>query len=156
MGQAKYFTLLRYADSTAMEVDLWNRHSPCCYAASSNFSALKSGDRFEDVLKNFAENLHTRRTGKACFIFWDRILEQFLDDGLMKRSRKFRIYNRRLKTYGWCQCTIIQNLRRAPLPEKDHAGLERVEGSGELKQPGTSRIPGTGEQETFSGVSSSA
>lgn len=77
MGQAKYFTLLRYADSTVMEVDLGTGIHHLVYAASSNFSALKSGDRFEDVLKNFAEKSAHPEDRESMLHFWDRIWNSF-------------------------------------------------------------------------------
>ena len=144
MGQAKYFTLLRYADSTVMEVDLGTGIHHLVYAASSNFSALKSGDRFEDVLKNFAEKSAHPEDRESMLHFLGPDLEQFLDDGLMKISRKFRIYDRHLKTYGWCECTILRISDGHPYQRRIMLVWKELKEAGELKQPGTSRIPGTG------------
>lgn len=108
MGQAKYFTLLRYVDSTVMEVDISNGIYHLVYAVNGSFEVLKSGDRFEDTIKNFIQiSVHPEDRENA-FQFMGPYLDTFFDEGLMKESRQFRIYNKHLKTYGWCECTLLR------------------------------------------------
>ncbi|MBS7007735.1 diguanylate cyclase domain-containing protein [Anaerostipes sp.] len=108
IGQAKYFTLLRYVDSTVMEVDMGTGVYHLVYASNGNFKALKAGDRFDDSIRHFAlHSLHPEDRENALELLGPG-LEAFFEDGLMKESRKFRVYNVNLRDYSWCECTVMR------------------------------------------------
>ena len=54
-GQMKYLTLLRYVDSTVMEVDLNTGIYHVVYMPNRDFELLRSGSRFEDSVRAFAQ-----------------------------------------------------------------------------------------------------
>ncbi len=54
-GQMKYLTLLRYVDSTVMEVDLNTGVYHVVYMPDRDFELLRSGSRFEDSVKAFVQ-----------------------------------------------------------------------------------------------------
>lgn len=108
MGQTKYFALLRYADSTVMEVDLNRGFYHVVYLSSQDFRLLKSGSCFEESLRNFAEGaVHPDDRGMVLELL-NGYTEQFFKDGLMKRSRRYRIYSQEQKEYVWCLATLVR------------------------------------------------
>ena len=151
MGQAKYFTLLRYVDSTVMEVDLDTGIYHLVYAASSSFSALKAGEQFEDAVKNFVcKSVYPEDRDKV-FRFFGPELEKFLEDGLMKESRKFRIYDKHRKTYRWCECTFLRVSDGHPYQRRIMLIWKEIENTQERKDREALRTPGTGEAGTLLG-----
>lgn len=145
MGQAKYFTLLRYVDSTVMEVDIGTGIYHVVYTASGNFSALKAGDGFEDSIRHFvSSSLHPEDRDQA-LKFLGPGLDAFFEDGLLKESRKFRIYNESLRAYSWCECTLMRVSdghpfqRKVLLIWKDIRHPEKAE-----ERPAIMRMPGAG------------
>ena len=57
MGQMKYFSLLKYTDSTVMEVDMTNGVYHVVYMPDSAFELLRSGSSFAESVANFADAL---------------------------------------------------------------------------------------------------
>lgn len=108
LGQAKYFTMLRYTNATAMEVDLRTGLYHVVYMGSNNFSALKSGNSFEEAIRNFAEEAVYPEDREEALKPLGSYMEDFFADGLMKRSQRYRVYNQNTRTYGWCEATLLR------------------------------------------------
>ena len=142
MGQAKYFTLLRYVDSTVMEVDIGTGIYHVVYASNGNFESLKTGDQFEDSIRHFAGSSIHPEDREDVLRFLGPEIESFFEDGLMKESRKFRIYNGDLKAYSWCECTLLRvsdghpYQRRVLIVWKDLKHSEEAGASKEMRVPG--------------------
>jgi len=104
----KYFTLLRYLNSTVLEADLNTGYFHIIYLSGSNFDSLKIGTTMEAAMTNFIdEAVHEE----------DKIpLKEFLDDGLkllfregmMKVSSKCRIYNLTSQDFVPYQVTLLR------------------------------------------------
>lgn len=107
-GQMKYLTLLRYVDSTVMEVDLNTGIYHVVYMSNRDFELLRSGSRFEDSVKAFAQgSVHPDDRNTVLELLGDYMAE-FFSDGLMKRTRKYRVLNRTSGVYYWCHATLLR------------------------------------------------
>lgn len=108
LGQMKYFTLLRYMDSTVMEVDLNTNLYHVVYLSSKDFEPLKTGSRFTEAIHNFTENAVHPEEQAIMMKFLDADMAEFFEAGYMKKAKKCRIYDRIRKEYRWCEVTVMR------------------------------------------------
>ena len=108
LGQMKYFTLLRYMDSTVMEVDLNTNLYHVVYLSSKDFEPLKTGSRFTEAIHNFTENAVHPEEQAIMMKFLDADMAEFFEAGYMKKAKKCRIYDRIQKEYRWCEVTVMR------------------------------------------------
>ena len=107
-GQMKYLTLLRYVDSTVMEVDLNTGIYHVVYMPNRDFELLRSGSRFEDSVRAFAQgSVYPDDRGTVLGLLGD-YMTQFFSDGLMKRTRKYRVLDQTSGAYYWCYATLLR------------------------------------------------
>lgn len=107
-GQMKYLTLLRYVDSTVMEVDLNTGIYHVVYMPDRDFELLRSGSRFEESVKAFAQgSVHPDDRDTVLALLGDYMAE-FFSDGLMKRTRKYRVLDQTTGGYYWCHATLLR------------------------------------------------
>lgn len=107
-GQLKYFALLRYLDSTVMEVDLNTGVYHVVYMENHDFELLRSGNQFEDSLRAFAEGVvHPEDRDMVLGLLGD-YMNHFFSEGLMKRTRRYRILEQSSGAYYWCQATLLR------------------------------------------------
>lgn len=108
MGQMKYFSLLKYTDSTVMEVDMTNGVYHVVYMPDSAFELLRSGSSFAESVANFADALvHPDDRGLVKKLS-GRYMEAFFENGLTRRSYRFRVFNPLTEKYRWCQITLLR------------------------------------------------
>lgn len=108
MGQMKYFAMLRYAEDTVMELDLTTGLYHLVYLADDSFAPLKNGYSFEDAVRTFAcESVHPEDRQTAMRIT-DKYIQDFFDNGLMKKSERYRVYDKNLGVYFWCRNTLLR------------------------------------------------
>ncbi len=108
MGQMKYFSLLKYTDSTVMEVDMTNGVYHVVYMPDSAFELLRSGNSFAESVANFADALvHPEDRGLVKKLS-GRYMEVFFENGLTRRSFRCRIFSRLTERYRWCQITLLR------------------------------------------------
>lgn len=108
IGQQKYLTLLRYIDSTVVEVDFNTGVYHVVYLSSHDFDSLKSGSSFEEAFCKFArEAIHPEDVDTAIELL-GRYQQDFMDNGFNKRSRMYRVFNRVSQIYRWCQATMLR------------------------------------------------
>lgn len=108
MGQQKYLTLLKYVDSTVAEVDFNTGVYHIVYLSSRDFDALKSGTCFEDAFCSFVkEAVHPEDQAMANELL-GTYLQDFMDKGFNKRTRRYRVYNRVEQIYHWCQAAMLR------------------------------------------------
>ena len=81
-SQLKYFTLLRHMDSTVMELDYDTGVYHLVYLADQDFSALRSGNRFEDAIRNFAEAAVHPDDRAQVLALLDNYIRELFDEGL--------------------------------------------------------------------------
>lgn len=108
LGQMKYFTLLRYMDSTVMEVDLNTNLYHVVYLSSKDFEPLKTGSQFTEAIHNFTENAVHPEDQAMMLEFLDADMAEFFEAGYMKKAKKCRIYDRIRKIYRWCEVTVMR------------------------------------------------
>ncbi|WP_181995735.1 diguanylate cyclase [Clostridium sp. AM58-1XD] len=108
MSQMKYFTLLHYMNDTVVEADLISGQYHVIYTANTDFEALKSGKNFKDALHNLAEQSIHPDDRETVRRLADEYIQEFLDDGLMKQSWKFRICRRSSGRYYWCTAVLLR------------------------------------------------
>lgn len=98
-GQMKYFTLLRYVDSTVMEVDVNTGIYHMVYLPDPNFELLRSGNCFEESLKNFSEGAVHSEDRELVRGLFGEFMDGFFEDGLMRWTGHCRIMNRDMGEY---------------------------------------------------------
>lgn len=107
-GQMKYFALLRYVDSTVMEVDMSTGIYHIVYMPDRDFELLRSGDQFEDSLRAFAKGAVHPDDREIVMGLLGEYMERFFTEGLMKRTRRYRVFNQDQGQYYWCQATLLR------------------------------------------------
>ena len=93
LGQMKYLALLRYLESTVMEVDVDSGVYHLVHQQSEDFLDLRSGNTFAESLHAFAEHAVHPDDRPLVLEILDKYIEDFFSSGLMKRSRKYRIFH---------------------------------------------------------------
>lgn len=118
MGQMKYFTLLKYMDATVMEADLATGLYHLAYLSSEDFALLKTGGTLKESLFNFASVAVHPDDRKTVTDLTDAYVDCLFTEGLMKRSRRYRIFNKHAGSYCWCEATIMRVDTESPLQQK--------------------------------------
>ena len=108
MGQMKYFTLLKYMNNTVMEVDFVTGLYHMVYMSSDDFQTLKSGNSLEESFRNFTETAVHPEDRDTVLEMLGSYSESFFNEGLMKRSRRYRIYNKTTRSYQWYMATMLR------------------------------------------------
>lgn len=107
-GQMKYLTLLRYVDSTVMEVDLNTGVYHVVYMPNRDFELLRSGSSFEDSVKAFVQGAVYPDDRELVLGLLGDYMAEFFSDGLMKRTRQYRVLDYALGEYYWCYATLLR------------------------------------------------
>lgn len=136
-GQMKYLALLRYLDSTVVEVDLNTGVYHVVYMPNRDFGLLRSGSRFEDSVKAFVQGAVYPEDRDIVLGLLGNYMEEFFSDGLMKRTRKYRVLNQTTGVYCWCYATLLRVDIGNPNQKKVMIIWKRVsEGQQEASLPG--------------------
>ena len=91
LGQMKYFAMLRYENSTVMEVDIDSGVYHLVYTKNNNFDLMRSGGLFQESFQNFVEKAVHPDDRQS--ILQDRVIDAFLAGGAMKRSQRCRVFD---------------------------------------------------------------
>lgn len=108
LGQMKYFTMLRYMESTVMEVDMDSGVYHLVYQHNEDFETLRSGSTFEESFRAFAERCVHPDDKPTVQDTTDYYIEDFFQRGLIKRSRSYRVLHRTTGEYVWYEATILR------------------------------------------------
>lgn len=107
-SQLKYFALLRYLDTTVMEVDLSAEVYHLVYLADQDFAVLRSGDSFEDSIRIFIQtSVHPDDRAEAGKLLNGQIPE-FFDEGLTRRDQRYRVFDQKQMRYVWCRASMLR------------------------------------------------
>lgn len=107
-GQQKYFAMLRFADSTVLEVDIDSGVYHLVYQQNDDFEALRSGYNFEQLMKMFAEKAVHPDDRKSALEILDKNFVGFFDSGIMKRSWQYRILHRASGEYVRYEASVLK------------------------------------------------
>lgn len=107
-GQLKYFALLRYLDSTVVEVDWSTGVYHLVYLSDPDFAALRSGGTFEETVRLFAERAVHPDDRREMLTLLEGYMDQLFDEGLTRRERRYRILNHETNTYVWCRAYLLR------------------------------------------------
>ncbi len=106
MGEMKYFAMLRYEDSTVMEVDIDSGIYHLVYTKNNDFDLLRAGGLFQDTYRVFvARSVHPDDRAEMLNFQHGR---DFLASGSTKRSHKCRVFNHDLGDYTWYQVSSLR------------------------------------------------
>ena len=108
LNQHKYFTLLRYMNSTVMEVDLSTGVYHLVYLAEPSFAVLRAGNSFEESIRAFADAAVHPDDREQVLGLLDGYLREVFDEGLIQRDWKYRILDRAAGTYFWCGASALR------------------------------------------------
>ncbi len=94
LGQSKYFALLRYVDSTVMELDIDTGVYHMVYMNDQNFELLRLGSSFEESLRIFTEGAVHPEDREKVLELLGKSMDRFFADGLMKYTLECRVLNK--------------------------------------------------------------
>ena len=106
--QAKYLTLLGGIDATVMEVDFQTGLYHLEYLSDPVFDTLRSGQRFEDSVRLFAEQSVLPEDRPALLTFMTESMGGFLEQEQMGREIYFRVWERGAQGFRRCGCSMLR------------------------------------------------
>lgn len=118
MGQLKYFTMLRYADATVMEVDFATGFYHLVYLSDEDFECLKVGACLEESFSYFAAHAVHPADKDAVLQLLEYCQQDFFENGFMKYRWHYRVYQRKKQNYSDCQMMILRIDTDNPLQKK--------------------------------------
>lgn len=104
----KYLTMVRYLDTTIMEVDMNNGVYHLVYSGGEDFSALKKGNSFNDSINIFIKEAIHPEDGHKLLEELNNNMEHFFAQGLSNKRIKARVYNKHLGKFVDYECTIMR------------------------------------------------
>lgn len=107
-GQMKYTAMMRYADATVMEVNLGTGIYHLVYTIDENFEALRFGGNFDEAIRNFVAHAVYDEDKEIVYDSINHYVQDFVENGLLKRTRKYRVLNRASGEYVWYEATILR------------------------------------------------
>lgn len=107
-GQMKYAAMLRCLGATVMEVDLSSEIYHLVYIAGEDFDSLRHGDNYRDSLRNFIEKSVHPDDRAIVSNSSAEYIHDFVDNGLLKRTRKYRVLHRATGAYLWYEAVILR------------------------------------------------
>lgn len=107
-GQMKYAAMMRYANVTVMEVNLDNGIYHLVYTANEDFESLRSGDNYEDAIRNFVKKAVYIDDQEIAYRSIEHYEQDFVENGLLKRSHRYRILQHDTREYIWYEATIMR------------------------------------------------
>jgi putative two-component system response regulator len=109
MAQMKYYTLLRQLDSTVMEVDFTTGLYHVVYLAGESFELLRSGATFEESFRRFiGSSVAPEDRARVMEALSGDYVTALFREGLMKRTREYRVYSPSAREYVPCQATLLR------------------------------------------------
>lgn len=117
-GQMKYAAMLRYADATVMEVNLDTGTYNLDYAINEDFETLRYGNNYEDELREFVDKFIYIDDKETAYNSIDTYMLDFIENGLLKRTRKYRIFHRTTGEYVWYEVTVLRVNLKDPKSHK--------------------------------------
>lgn len=108
LGQMKYFAMLRYVGSTVMEVDPDSGVYHLVYQKNDDFQLLRTGGNFEESMRTFIEIAVHPEDRPEAYGTLEKFPGQFLMSGELKRTWRYRIYNRDSGEYIWYENTVLR------------------------------------------------
>ncbi len=108
LDQMKYFSLLRYLDSTVMEVDWDSGIYHLVYQPNKDFEGLYSGGTFSESLRSFAEKCVYPDDIPLVLQTLGGFIEDFFESGLMKRTQKYRVLRQTSGEYVPYEATFLR------------------------------------------------
>lgn len=135
-GQVKYFALLRYVNSTVMELDINTGVYHVVYMQDQDFAALRTGGSFTEAIRHFAETAIHPDDRAEMLALVAGYIENFFEEGMAWQDRRYRMLDSGSGRYVWCRASLLRTnlddsrLRRALIvwhKEEDAAPLP-VEG----------------------------
>ena len=106
--QQKYYALLRYADATVMELDCDTGIYHLIYQCSRDFSALRSGNSFEESIRNFVDAAVYPDDRELALSPLNGYIQEFFAEGMTRRELRYRVLNRSSNTYLWCRAAVLR------------------------------------------------
>ena len=128
--QAKYLTLLGGADATVMEVDFQTGLYHLEYLSAPVFDPLRSGRRFEDSVRLFAEQSVLPEDRPALIAFMMESVGGFLEREQMGREIHFRVWERGTQGVLRCGCSMLR-VDAGSLYHKKVLLIWKIEGEGQ-------------------------
>lgn len=107
-GQMKYAAMLRCSDATVMEVDLSTDIYHLVYTCSDDFEALRSGGNYREAILNFIESSVHIDDRENAMRSSEGYIRDFVDNGLLKRSAKYRVLQQATGTYIWYEAIVLR------------------------------------------------
>lgn len=107
-GQMKYTAMLRYADATVMELNLDKGIYHLVYTANEDFESLRFGNTYKEAICNFIDKAIYIDDKERAYASIEDYIKDFVENGLLKRTRKYRVLHRASGEYIWYGATVLR------------------------------------------------
>lgn len=108
IDQMKYFALLRYTGATVTEVDLTEGMYHVLYMSGNNLAVLNTGNSFLRAVENLCKTSVYPEDVELVLDMANQGIKRFFEEGKMRESFRFRIWDRISMGYAWCQADILR------------------------------------------------
>ncbi len=108
MAQLKYHTILHYVDATVVEVDLDRGIYHLVYNPDPDLILLQASNTFEEGIRTLILKMVHPEDRAQVLELLTTYLQGFLDDGLRKQTRRYRMHSNSINDYRWYDCTILR------------------------------------------------
>lgn len=107
-GQAKYQTLLKYMNTTVLEIDMDTGRHNMVYSPTSDFDALRGKENLKDLARQFFEkSVHPeeRALQEKCT---PARFKKFFQDGGVNSAQRYRVFSREVGMYRWYEAALLR------------------------------------------------
>lgn len=108
MEQMKYHAVLRYINSTAIEIDFADGGYHIVYSANPELRNIYRGDSLEKIFDEFNHEIVWHEDIELLENIWKDEMPKFFAEGLLKKSWKYRIKSNSEKGYKWYEMTALR------------------------------------------------
>lgn len=117
-GRAHYLALLRYVDATVVELDLDSGICEMVYEQNEDFQDLRTRNLFEKSFRAFVKNAVHPEDQRTVLEFLGSYIENFFEQGVMKRTRTYRVLHRATGEYRWYEAVTLRVYEEYPRRHK--------------------------------------
>lgn len=108
MEQMKYFALLRYVNTTVVEMDFSTGSYHVVYALDDRIKRLFQGERLEDVIEHYVRDMVLPEEQEYVRRVWREDMPRFFEEGLLKQGWRHRLREEGQTGETWYEFTLLR------------------------------------------------
>lgn len=108
LEQMKYFALLRYVNTTVVEVDFSTGSYHVVYAPDDRVKRMFQGDGLDAVAERYIRDLVKPEERSYVRRVWKEEIPRFFEEGLLKQGWRHQIRDYAEQTQSWYELTLLR------------------------------------------------